>query len=347
MSTDEWHESTTRSELFREAEEALSRGDIGTAQCAYERLVDHPEPAISRWAALHLGELAQAASEDDAAKRWFRIASETASTAHPWALLHLAEIAHGHGDDYTAESYYRQLATMRYNPASGWSNLHLGEIAHGRGEYEEARRLYGETLKGGHPLAKGRAHVRLGEIHEVEGDGDAAAQEYRIAILSGDYDAKSQGSARLRRLLSRKTGPIEERDVFLCHATADKEDYARPLVRALVAVGITCWFDEAEILWGERLSERISKGLASSKYVIVLLSDSFLKRNWPARELGSALTREVETGRTIVLPVLIAPPSRIFRKYQLLRDKVYLTWDLGPRSIAERLASMLGKSASQ
>jgi len=48
------------------------------------------------------------------------------------------------------------------------------------------------------------------------------------------------------------------KDVFLSHATVDKEPYVVPLTKKLDEVGISYWLDEAEIRWGDKISQRIN-----------------------------------------------------------------------------------------
>ena len=66
------------------------------------------------------------------------------------------------------------------------------------------------------------------------------------------------------------------RDVFLSHASEDKEQFVHPLAKELEHRGITYGLDEAEIKWGDRITEKINDGLASARYVVVVLSKSFL-----------------------------------------------------------------------
>jgi len=87
------------------------------------------------------------------------------------------------------------------------------------------------------------------------------------------------------------------RDVFICHAGEDKEDVVRPMVEAFSEAGVTCWFDEAEVRWGDSITQRVDEGLATSRYVIVVLSPAFMDKNWPQRELNSALNTEASSGQ--------------------------------------------------
>lgn len=114
------------------------------------------------------------------------------------------------------------------------------------------------------------------------------------------------------------------KDVFLSHASQDKQSFVVPLARHLDRVGISYWLDEAEIRWGDKISSRIKEGLRNSRYVVVFLTPSFLGRNWTEAELSAAITRENDEGRTVVLPIVTANPHFLLAEYPLLRDKKYL-----------------------
>jgi len=66
----------------------------------------------------------------------------------------------------------------------------------------------------------------------------------------------------------------EEFDVFICHASEDK-GFVRPLAVALRKLGVRVWFDEFEIEVGDSLSKKIDKGLAASRFGLVVLSQDF------------------------------------------------------------------------
>ena len=119
-------------------------------------------------------------------------------------------------------------------------------------------------------------------------------------------------------------------DVFICHASEDKKDIVRPLVNALENENILCWFDEKEIEWGDSLTGKINKGLSESKFVLVVLSENSVNKNWPQKELNTALNREISHGEVRVLPLLIG--SKEFQETLLdntpfLQEKKYLTWN--------------------
>ncbi|MBI4633488.1 MAG: toll/interleukin-1 receptor domain-containing protein [Deltaproteobacteria bacterium] len=98
---------------------------------------------------------------------------------------------------------------------------------------------------------------------------------------------------------------IQTRDIFICHASEDKDEVVRPMVEAFNQAGVSCWYDEAEIKWGDSITQKVNAGLRISRYVIVVLSPTFLAKNWPQRELNSALNLESTSGEVKVLPLLV------------------------------------------
>jgi hypothetical protein len=139
------------------------------------------------------------------------------------------------------------------------------------------------------------------------------------------------------------------KDVFLCHPGKDKERVVRPLAHKLEAAGISCWLDEAELRWGDSIVSKVNEGLASSRFVIVVLSPSFVYKHWPQRELNSALHEEAGSGQVRVLPLLTGEAEQrneILDQFPLLHDKRYLAWDGSGENVLEELQSWLSKPAS-
>ena len=92
-------------------------------------------------------------------------------------------------------------------------------------------------------------------------------------------------------------------DLFLSHASEDKETIARPLYEALTAAGVSVWFDEAVLTLGDSLSTKIDEGLAKCTHGIVIISPSFLDKRWTQRELAGLVAREVAGGTKRILPI--------------------------------------------
>lgn len=149
--------------------------------------------------------------------------------------------------------------------------------------------------------------------------------------------------------MDHKPNPLGDglrRDVFLSHASPDKEQHVRPFSEELARRGISFWLDEAEIDWGDSITRKINEGLSLSRYVVVFLSPDFMGRNWAEAELAAALNRENSEGETVVLPVIIGEARQVLARYPLLRDKLYLDGRKGPNFLADRLVSRLRRAKS-
>ena len=92
-------------------------------------------------------------------------------------------------------------------------------------------------------------------------------------------------------------------DVFISHASEDKETFVEPLANALKKVDLKVWYDRFELKLGDSLRVKIDQGLASSRYGVVVLSKDFFAKNWPKAELDALVTRENAEGKKVILPV--------------------------------------------
>lgn len=91
-------------------------------------------------------------------------------------------------------------------------------------------------------------------------------------------------------------------DVFISHASEDKDLIVRPLVTLLEKLSVRVWYDEFSLSIGDSLSASIDKGLIESRFGIVVLSKSFLKKNWTDYEYRSLLSRQMN-GQRIIIPL--------------------------------------------
>lgn len=97
-------------------------------------------------------------------------------------------------------------------------------------------------------------------------------------------------------------GDSKRYDVFISHASEDKDEVVRPLAYALQSEGLTVWYDEFEMRIGDSLRRKIDKGLANSQFGIVVLSKDFIKKCWTNYELDGIKTKSV-TGEQVVFPI--------------------------------------------
>lgn len=96
---------------------------------------------------------------------------------------------------------------------------------------------------------------------------------------------------------------IKEYDCFISHASEDKEVFVRRLAEVLTDRGLRVWYDEYELTIGDSLNESIAKGLSNSVCGIVVLSKSFMNKNWTSHELNGLVARQNSNGQKIILPI--------------------------------------------
>ncbi|MDT0651300.1 toll/interleukin-1 receptor domain-containing protein [Autumnicola edwardsiae] len=92
-------------------------------------------------------------------------------------------------------------------------------------------------------------------------------------------------------------------DVFICHASEDKEDFVRPLAKLLQQQHIEVWYDEFSLKIGDSLTQKIDEGLSNSSFGIVVLSPNFFKKPWAKRELNGLTLREMVEQKNLILPI--------------------------------------------
>ncbi|PKN48151.1 MAG: DUF1883 domain-containing protein [Deltaproteobacteria bacterium HGW-Deltaproteobacteria-17] len=91
-------------------------------------------------------------------------------------------------------------------------------------------------------------------------------------------------------------------DVFISHASEDKDDIVRSLANALSTQNLKVWYDEFTLRIGDSLRQKIDKGLATSRVGLVVLSPAFISKGWTNYELDGIVTRSV-SGEQILLPI--------------------------------------------
>jgi len=136
-------------------------------------------------------------------------------------------------------------------------------------------------------------------------------------------------------------------DVFISHASEEKEPLVRPLAEALRGRGLVVWFDEFELRVGDSLRRKIDAGIARSRFGLVVLSKSFFAKGWPAYELDGLVSRSVD-GSQVLLPIWHdISKDEVMRASPSLADKVALrTSDYSIDEIADELAAVISDDVS-
>lgn len=133
-----------------------------------------------------------------------------------------------------------------------------------------------------------------------------------------------------------KTKPIY--DIFISHASEDKDDFVRPLAIELEKLGVNVWFDEFTLKVGDSLRKSIDKGLTNSKFGAVVLSFNFFQKKWTEYELNSLVAKEME-GNKVILPIWHkVTKTEVLEFSPALADKVALNSSINTiKEIAQQL----------
>jgi TIR domain len=89
-------------------------------------------------------------------------------------------------------------------------------------------------------------------------------------------------------------------DVFICHASEDKDSFVRPLAVALQSLNVSVWYDEFSLKPGDSISRSIDKGIGGSAYGLVVISPAFISKAWTEHELRGLVSREIAQDAVII-----------------------------------------------
>ena len=134
-------------------------------------------------------------------------------------------------------------------------------------------------------------------------------------------------------------------DVFISHASEDKDGFVRPLAESLQKRGLSVWFDEYELKVGDSLRESIDRGLSRSRFGIVVFSPHFFEKQWPQNELNGLVTRETG-GAKVILPVWHNVDAEAVRTVSpVLADRVATSSSKGLKRVTEHLMQAIAPPA--
>lgn len=129
-------------------------------------------------------------------------------------------------------------------------------------------------------------------------------------------------------------------DLFLSHASEDK-DFAAPLAQELESRGLRIWYDDAVLRIGQSLRRAIDEGLRQSRFGVVIISPSFLAKEWPQKELDGLVARESD-GTPVILPVWHKIDATGVRRYSpMLSDRFAASSSLGVAKVADAIVAAI------
>jgi hypothetical protein len=123
-------------------------------------------------------------------------------------------------------------------------------------------------------------------------------------------------------------------EIFISHASDDKELIARPIYEACTRLGLKVFLDEPHIAWGENFTRKINTALGAARTVLAIVSPHSVSKEWPVMEINAALAMEAEKQKRVV-PVIVGQPD--LSRLPLLAGKNHIRWSGNAEEIARRL----------
>jgi hypothetical protein len=112
---------------------------------------------------------------------------------------------------------------------------------------------------------------------------------------------------------------------FISHSSEDLAA-ARIIADILRQRGIEPWLDHERIRPGDSVPGRIEEGISGCDVILLLISKSFIRSRWCRAEYESLMSKEIKSGRTLVIPVRLddakMPALLSAKKYTDVRDSI-------------------------
>jgi hypothetical protein len=257
------------------------------------------------------------------------------------------------------ETLHRQIADESHKEAQRTDRLVKlqGELRRTtsmstiQSKQREASRISGEVVQIKQRMAdlNKKIATKQQELHRHQQDLSKAQGREQSSLLDRlRQDAANAKSVQHRAFSSLGSSahgasaltPGDDFDAFICHASEDKDEIVSALAAGLIARGLRIWYDDLQLRVGDSLRRSIDKGLARSRFGIVVLSPAFFAKEWPQRELDGLVAKEVAGGK-VVLPIWHRiSKDDVLARSPTLADKVALsTGVLSVEEIVEELAN--------
>jgi chromosome segregation ATPase len=153
-------------------------------------------------------------------------------------------------------------------------------------------------------LQKELAKEAKKQQEDAQKDQKKIQDNYNRQIRKLQEELTAKVSAQTKRISHQEIMNQDnlQYDVFVSHASEDKETFVKPFVEELKKLGITVWYDNDVIKWGDSIRKKIDEGLRNSKFGIVVISSDFVKKYWTNHELDGLFNLE-ESGESRILPI--------------------------------------------
>ena len=208
-----------------------------------------------------------------------------------------------------------------------WRKFGLGEA--GREHFEKYRK------RGKSPGQKDKAfrNIIYGElafIKMVKGKADPVFLKLCAQLL----DLDPNPSAFVKQMVFGAA----DYEVFISHASEDKESIARPIFEACEKLGVKVFLDEEHIGWGESFTKKINTALGSARTILCIVSSHSVSKEWPIQEMNAALAFDVSGEKTVV-PLMVGRPN--LSQLPLLAARDFLEWSGDADIVAHKIRDVV------
>ncbi len=153
------------------------------------------------------------------------------------------------------------------------------------------------------------AYIKLQNEQQIELKKNEKEQRRALENIQRAYkerlsELEKQWKPTLLNTFNEESMSTPEYDVFISHATEDKDSFVDEFVDELRKLGIKVWYDTTEIKWGDSMRKRIDDGLRKSKFGIAILSPNYIAdgKYWTKAEFDGLFQLESINGKTL-LPI--------------------------------------------
>ena len=164
--------------------------------------------------------------------------------------------------------------------------------------------------------------------------------ENRISELSTVLTQSVNAQRSIQNLYSN--AETKEYDVFISHASEDKDGFVNEFKAELERRGVKVWIDDIAIKWGDSLRAQIDNGLKNSRFGIVVISRHYIRKGWTNYELDGLFQKEMTRGKTI-LPIWHDISKKEVQDFSpaLAGRKAMTTGNMTAAEIADELVKLL------
>jgi hypothetical protein len=133
------------------------------------------------------------------------------------------------------------------------------------------------------------------------------------------------------------------RDVFISHAS-EENHFAKELIKQLKENMVSVWFDEEQLLPGDNITDSIFiNGLENTKYVIAIVSNNYLKKNWPKIEMDFSINKQIQERKKYIIPYLYdISYEELVEHFPFFRNIICGDVKIGIQRIVEQIKLQIG-----